>query len=71
MRSLQNKATIKKNVEIQTGKELLHSLLKGEIFNEEGVITQIDEAMAKEMQRTVEAIESYYNLLIKKQKIDE
>ena len=71
MRSLQNKTIIKKNVEIQTGKELLHSLLKGEIVNEEGVITQIDEAMAKEMQRTVEAIESYYNLLIKKQKIDE
>ena len=46
-------------------------MLKGEIVNEEGVITQIDEAMAKEMQRTVEAIESYYNLLIKKQKIDE
>ena len=50
---------------------MIHSLLKGEIVNEEGVITQIDEAMAKEMQRTVEAIESYYNLLIKKQKIDE
>ena len=40
-------------------------------MNESGVMTQIDEHMAKEMQRTVEAIENYYTVLLKKQKAEE
>ena len=34
-------------------------------------MTQIDEHMAKEMQRTVDAIENYYSVLLKKQKAEE